>query len=76
MKNFFILGFFVFVLVGCGPEKSVQIKGSLSGTNTEKIFLHELGNESTSRHDTVQLDEKGNFSFKHKISQPDRKSVV
>ena len=70
MKNFFIPGFFILVLVSCGPEKSVQIKGSLSGTNAEKIFLQELGNENTSKRDTVQIDEKGIFSFKHKISQP------
>jgi peroxiredoxin len=70
MKNFFILVLFIFALTSCGPEKNVQIKGTLSGTNTEKIYLHELGNESTSRKDTVQLDAKGNFSFKHKISQP------
>ena len=70
MKNFFTLGFFALVLVSCGPEKSVQIKGSLSGANTEKIILNELGKENASRSDTVQLDEKGNFSFKHKISQP------
>jgi peroxiredoxin len=70
MKNFFILVFFVFALASCGPEKNVQIKGSLSSPNAEKIYLNELGNESTSRRDTVQLDAKGNFSFKHKISQP------
>jgi peroxiredoxin len=70
MKNFFILVFFVFALASCGPEKNVQIRGVLSGANTEKIYLQELGNESTSRRDTLQLDAKGNFSFKHKISQP------
>jgi len=70
MKKFFIPGFFVLVLISCGPEKPIHIKGTLSGTNTEKIFLQELGNESTSKRDTVQLDAKGSFSFKHKISQP------
>ena len=70
MKNFFILFYLVFVLIGCGPEKNVRIKGTLSGANAEKIYLRELGNESTSRNDTVQLDVKGNFLFKHKISQP------
>jgi len=70
MKNFLVLGFFVFVLVSCGPEKNVRIHGSLSGASAEKIFLRELGNETTSRSDTTQLDAKGNFSFKHKISQP------
>jgi len=70
MKNYFVLGFFVFVLIGCGPEKNVRIHGTLSGTDAEKIFLRELGNENASRSDTTQLDAKGNFSFKHKISQP------
>ena len=70
MKHFFVLVFVVFALASCGPEKNVQIKGTLSGTNAEKICLHELGDERTSRRDTVQLDAKGNFAFKHKISQP------
>ena len=70
MKNFSILGFLVIVLVSCGPEKSVQIKGTLSATTSEKIFLHELDNSSASKVDTIQLDSKGTFSFKRKISQP------
>lgn len=70
MKNFFIHLFFVFVLISCGPDKNVRIKGSLSGSDAEKIYLHELGNESTSRRDTVHLDIRGSFSFKHQISQP------
>ena len=69
MKNFFILVFFGFVLISCGPERTVRIKGTLSGTGNEKIYLRELGNEA-SRSDTVQIDAKGNFSFKHRISQP------
>ena len=67
MKNFIILVFIISVLASCGPEKKVRINGSLSGTNAEKIYLQEL---STSRNDTVQLDAKGKFSFKYKISQP------
>ena len=70
MKNYFILIFFVFAVVSCGPEKNVRIMGSLSGASAEKIYLRELGNESTSRSDTAQLDVNGHFSFKHKISQP------
>jgi len=70
MKNLVILAFLVSVLVSCGPERNVRIKGSLNGANAEKIYLLELGNERASRNDTVQLDAKGNFSFKHKISQP------
>ena len=70
MKNNIILVFFVFALTACGPEKAVRIKGVLNGTDAEKICLRELGNENTSRSDTVQLNAKGNFSFRHKISQP------
>jgi len=70
MKNFFIPVFFVFVLISCSPEKNVRIKGTLSGANNEKIYLRELGNEGASRSDTAQLDAKGNFLFKHKISHP------
>ena len=70
MKNLLILVFLVSVLSSCGPEKNVRIKGSLNGANAEKIYLLELSNERASRSDTVQLDAKGNFSFKHKISQP------
>jgi peroxiredoxin len=70
MKYFIISVFAVFVVAGCGPERNVRIKGTLSGSDAEKICLHELGNESTSRKDTVQLDAKGNFAFRHKISQP------
>ncbi len=69
MKNFFILVFFIFALAGCGPEKTIQIKGTLSGTNNEKIYLSELGN-TNSVNDTIQIDAKGNFLFKRKISQP------
>ena len=69
MKNFFII-FIVVALAGCGPEKNVRIKGNLSGSDAEKMYLRELGDESTSLSDTTQLDVNGNFSFKHKISQP------
>jgi len=70
MKNFLILVFLFSVLASCGPEKNIRIKGSIDGANAEKIYLLELGNDRTSRSDTVQLDVNGNFSFKHKISQP------
>ena len=70
MKNLIILVFLVSVLASCGQEKNVRIKGSLNGANAEKVYLLELGNERTSRSDTVKLDANGNFSFKHKISQP------
>ena len=69
MKHF-VLVFVVFSMASCGPEKNVRIKGTLSGTNNDMICLHELGDERTSRKDTVQLDAKGNFAFKHKIRQP------
>lgn len=71
MKNFFIPIFLIFVLVGCGPEKTVQIKGTLSGSNGEAICLQESGgSENASVVDTARLDAKGNFLFKRKISQP------
>ena len=70
MKHYFVFVFVVFVAVSCGPERRVRIKGTLSGTNAEKIYLHELGHEGSSRKDTVQLDAKGNFAFKHRIGQP------
>ena len=70
MKHFFLFVFVALVLASCGPEKNVRIKGTLSGTNAEKICLRELGNESTAWKDTVQFDARGNFAFKHKISQP------
>ena len=70
MKNFYILVLVVFAMNSCSPEKNVRIRGTLSGANAENVFLRELGNESTSKNDTVQLDAKGYFSFKHKISHP------
>ena len=70
MKNYFILVFIVFALASCGPEKNVRIGGSLNGANAEEVYLRELGNESTSRSDTTQMDANGKFAFKHKISQP------
>ena len=70
MKNLLILAFLISALASCGPEKDVRIKGNLSGANAEKIYLQELGKENASKNDTVQLDAKGNFSFKHRISQP------
>jgi len=70
MKIFFVVVFFAFALASCGPEKYVRIKGSLSGSSAEKIILLELGDERAFSSDTVQLDAKGNFLFKNKISQP------
>ena len=52
MKNFCFSVFFIFVVTGCKPEKTIYIKGALSGTNAEKIFLRELGNENVSAYDT------------------------
>ena len=70
MKKFIGFVFLGALLAGCGPEREVRIKGSLSGSKGEKVFLRELSNESDFRSDTVQLDAKGNFAFKHQISQP------
>jgi len=70
MKKSFVFLFTVFVLASCGPEKNIRITGNLSSSNTEKIYLLELGNNSKSSSDTLQIDAKGNFSFKRKISQP------
>jgi len=70
MKDLLIFILCGLALTNCGPERKVRIMGSLNGSNAEKIYLLELGNERTSRSDTVKLDGKGNFSFKHKISQP------
>ena len=70
MKNFFVLVFVIIALASCGPEKNVRIQGTLSGTNAEKVYLQELSTENVSKKDTMQMDAKGNFSFKHKISQP------
>jgi len=76
MKNFFILVLIVVALASCGPEKNVRIRGNLNGANAENVYLRELGNESTSGSDTTKLDAKGNFSFKHKISQPTFYSLI
>ena len=70
MKNFFIPIFLIFVLIGCGPEKTVQIKGTLSGSNGEFVYLQESGSGDNVSADTVRLDTKGNFVFKRKISIP------
>jgi peroxiredoxin len=70
MKNLLILVVSVFALASCGPERNVRIKGNLSGASAEKIYLQELGREGASMSDTVQLGANGNFSFKHRISQP------
>jgi len=70
VKNFFVFLFFVFVFVSCGPEKKVRITGKLTGSNAEKIYLSELGNNSKLSIDSAKIDAKGNFSFKRKISQP------
>jgi peroxiredoxin len=70
MKHLLIFVVSIFALASCGPEKNVRIKGRFTGANAEKIFLQELGREAASISDTMQLDANGNFSFKHKISQP------
>ena len=69
-KKSFVFLFIVFVLVGCGPEKNIRIIGNLSNSNGEKIYLQELGNDSKTSRDTVQINAKGYFLFKRKISQP------
>lgn len=71
MKYFFFFLFFVFILTGCGPEKTVRVKGILSGADAEMIYLRKLsGNEQVAVADSARLDANGSFSFKYKISQP------
>ncbi|MDR2036426.1 MAG: AhpC/TSA family protein [Bacteroidales bacterium] len=71
MKKFSILGFLVFLLIGCGQEKPIHIKGKLNESQKETIYLHKLGVDKQSTvTDSTRLDENGNFSFKQKISQP------
>jgi peroxiredoxin len=70
LKQYYIYIFCILALAGCGPEKEVRITGQLSGSNAEKIFLHELGNDSKLKGDTAQLDARGNFAFRRKIVQP------
>ncbi len=70
MKKFFLI-FPIFALAACGPEKTGHIKGTLSGTNAEMVYLQELGGSNrTATKDSVKLDANGSFSFKYKISQP------
>ena len=68
-KQFFYI-FIGFALASCGPEKNIRIIGSLTGTNAEKIYLLELGNDVKLQSDTAQINSNGQFSFKRKIAQP------
>ncbi|MDR0714549.1 MAG: TlpA family protein disulfide reductase [Bacteroidales bacterium] len=70
MKRSFILSVVAF-LVSCGQETPIYIKGELSGSNGDTIFLQQIGidKQSTSI-DTIKLDDKGHFSVKYTIAQP------
>ncbi len=72
MKNFFtLIAVLVFVLAGCSKEKTIQVKGTLNGTNTEMIYFRELGvGGKVAAKDSMRIDAKGYFAFKQKISQP------
>ncbi|MDR1667192.1 MAG: AhpC/TSA family protein [Bacteroidales bacterium] len=70
MKKCFILSVVAF-LVSCGQEKTIYIRGELSGFAGDTVFLQKLGiNKSSTVVDTVKPDKKGHFSVKYAISQP------
>lgn len=76
MKKFFTFFFLMCLLIGCGPEKTVRIGGTLSGTNAEQAYLRELGGNEHDVVDSVKLDANGNFSFKQKNRSSDVLCVI
>lgn len=57
----------ILALTGCSEEKkgSFELKGTLSDSKGEMIFLEKLTNPQPVLVDSVILDEKGNFEFKN-----------
>ncbi|GHT21278.1 hypothetical protein FACS189430_01050 [Bacteroidia bacterium] len=71
MKKCFILSAIVVFFVACGQEKSIQIKGQLSGSYGDTVYVQRLGIDAqTTKTDTVKLDGNGNFAVNYKISRP------
>ncbi|MDR3094792.1 MAG: TlpA family protein disulfide reductase [Bacteroidales bacterium] len=71
MKKCFILSAVVVFFVACGQEKSIQIKGELSGSSGDTVYVQRLGIDArTTKIDTILLDRKGCFAVHYKISHP------
>ena len=70
MKDKVVFVLIVCMLASCGPEKKVRIDGGFSNSSSGNIYICELGGSVQANIDTLQLDLKGGFSFKRKISQP------
>jgi len=69
MKNFILL-ILVVLLSGCS-KNSVTISGKLENApKGEYFYLAEIKETVVENVDSVQLDEKGNFSFRREIEMP------
>ena len=58
----------VAILSGCGEAKrsgNFELKGTLTNTNGETIYLEKLINPQPVTVDSTVIDEKGNFEFKN-----------
>ncbi|MDR1672685.1 MAG: TlpA family protein disulfide reductase [Bacteroidales bacterium] len=70
MKECIIISVIV-MLASCNREKNIRIRGELSGSNKETVYLQKLGvDKQTTVVDSVKLDGGGHFSVSYKISVP------
>ena len=68
MKNLLKLTVLVFLLNSCGgghkkTNTTFELKGTLSDSKGETVYLERLASQKPERVDSCVLDEKGNFSF-------------
>ena len=70
MKNILFLAFTTIVLASCSPSKSgntsgFEIKGNLSNSKGETIYLEKLSRQGSMPMDSAVIDEKGDFMMNH-----------
>jgi thiol-disulfide isomerase/thioredoxin len=72
MKNIFKLAALALLLNSCGNKNektntTFELKGTLSDSKGETVYLEKLASQTPLRVDSCVLDEKGNFSFDHYV---------
>lgn len=70
MKYWIVFFFLLILSFSCTKPGSFEIKGTITNSINNEIYLDKLGLNSTSPFDSSRIDKKGNFKIKGVISQP------
>jgi len=70
MKKIILLATSIFLISACGHIKNYKIKGKLTGSAKEIIYLKEMTTQDVVTIDSIKIDDAGEFKLKGKNDRP------